>query len=181
MENEQLLQRQPQARLARLETLINEGLANRWRTRRSAGPPETTGLHVVEAVREYATATKDKVKDLSPDQLRIWRNGRIRAVERFVDVVGEKPVNEITPDDAIDYCEWWRDRVVDDEFEAKTANKDIGQLSRMLKEMSIRRRLNLPDIFKGLRLKGETERSQMPYDTNFIQTRLLADGALCRV
>jgi hypothetical protein len=49
----------------------------------------------------------------------------------------------VTPDDAIDYCEWWRDRVTDDKAEAKTANKDIGQLSRMLKEMNLRRRLNL--------------------------------------
>ena len=48
----------------------------------------------------------------------------------------------------------------------------------MLKEMSIRRRLNLPDMFKGLRLKGQTERSRVPYDTDFIQNRLLADGAL---
>jgi integrase len=127
---------------------------------------------------QYEAATKDEVKDLSPDQLRIWRNGRIRAVEHFVEVVGDKPVNELTPDDAIDYCEWWRDRVVDDKVEAKTANKDIGQLSRMLKEMNVRRRLNLPDVFKGLRLKGETDRSRMPYDTDFIQKRLLANGAL---
>jgi hypothetical protein len=51
-------------------------------------------------------------------------------------------------------------------------------LSRMLKEMSIRRRLNLPDIFKGLRLKGETDHSRVPYETDFIQKRLLANGAL---
>jgi len=73
----------------------------------------------------------------------------MRAVERFVEVVGDKPVNEISPDDAIDYCEWWRDR-----------------------------RLNLPDVFKGLRLKGETERPRAPYEADFIQNRLLADGAL---
>jgi hypothetical protein len=68
--------------------------------------------------------------------------------------------------------------VIDDEVEVKTANKDIGQLSRMLKEMNIRRRLDLPDLFKGLRLKGETERSRVLYETDFIQKRLLADGAL---
>ena len=34
---------------------------------------------------EYEAATKDEVKDLAPDQLRIWRNGRKRAVERFVE------------------------------------------------------------------------------------------------
>ena len=60
----------------------------------------------------------------------------------------------------------------------KSANKDIGQLSRMLKDVSIRRRLNIPEIFKGLRLRGQTERSRMPFETEFIQHKLLATGAL---
>ena len=49
-----------------------------------------------------------------------------------------------TVDDAIDYTEWWRDRVISDDVAVKSANKDIGQLSRMLKDVSIRRRLNIP-------------------------------------
>ncbi|MGY3690570.1 integrase [Bradyrhizobium sp. USDA 3240] len=48
----------------------------------------------------------------------------------------------------------------------------------MLKEINVRRRLNIPDIFKGLRLKGEVERSRMPFEAEFIQKRLLARGAL---
>jgi integrase len=127
---------------------------------------------------EYEAGTKDEIKDLSPDQLRIWTNGRKRAVARFVEIVGDKPVNQVTADDALDYCDWWRGRVIEDEVEAKTANKDIGQLSRMLKEMSTRRRLDLPDFFKELRLKGETERPRSPYETEFIQNQLLAKDAL---
>jgi len=48
----------------------------------------------------------------------------------------------------------------------------------MLKDVSIRRRLNIPEIFKGLRLRGQTERSRMPFETEFIQLKLLAPGAL---
>jgi hypothetical protein len=66
--------------------------------------------------------------------------------------------------------------VIEETAEAKTANKDIGQLSRMLKEMNIRRRLNIPDIFKGLRLKGETERPRVPYESDFIQSRSSGGG-----
>ncbi|WP_456699311.1 MULTISPECIES: hypothetical protein [unclassified Bradyrhizobium] len=130
---------------------------------------------------EYEAMTRDEVRDLSPDQLRIWRNGRSRAVERFVKIAKDKPANEITEDDGINYCEWWRGRIIAGEAEPKTANKDIGQLNRMLKDVSIRRRLNLPDIFKWLRLKGEVERPRVPYETDFIQKRLLAKGALDRL
>jgi hypothetical protein len=98
----------------------------------------------------------------------------MRAVENFASVVDDKPVNELTLDDAFDYSEWWRDRVISGDVAVKSANKDIGQLSRMLKDISIRRRLKIPEIFKGLRLRGQTERSRMPFETEFIQNKLLA-------
>jgi integrase len=97
---------------------------------------------------------------------------------RFQSIVGDKPVNELTTDDAVDYCEWWRERVMANETDPKTANKDIGQLSRMLKDLNIRRRLGLADIFKGLRIKGETARPRVPFATDFIQNQLFANGAL---
>ena len=127
---------------------------------------------------EYEAITRVEIRDLSPDQLRIWRNGRKRAVDRFQSIVGDKPVSELTADDAIDYCEWWRERVIAEETDPKTANKDIGQLSRMLKDLNIRRRLGLSDIFKGLRIKGETARPRVPFTTDFIQNQLFAEGAL---
>jgi integrase len=179
VDNDQLLELPPERRLERLETLVSKGVANDAGARAALlGTENRPVFQLSKLFEEYEGMTKDEVKDLSPNQLRIWRNGRIRAVERFVDLVGDKPVTEITPDDGIDYSEWWRERVTSDEVEAKTANKDIGQLSRMLKDVSIRRRLNLPDIFKGLRLRGETEKSRLPYDASFIQSKLLAEGAL---
>jgi integrase len=179
VENEHLLQQRSEARLERLETLVSKGVANDAGARSALlGTEKRPTLMLSKLFVEYEGLTKGEVKDLSPDQLRIWRNGRLRAIERFVEQIGDKPVTEITFDDGIDYCEWWRDRVNEGELEAKTANKDIGQLSRMLKDISVRRRLNLPDIFKGLRLKGETERQRVPYETEFVQKRIFAKGAL---
>jgi integrase len=179
VESEHLLQQPSEARLERLEALVAKGVANDAGARTALlGTEKRPTLMLSKLFVEYEGLTKGEVKDLSPDQLRIWRNGRLRAVERFVELVGDKAVTEITLDDGIDYCEWWRDRVNEGELEAKTANKDIGQLSRMLKDISIRRRLNLPDVFKGLRLKGETERQRAPYETEFVQKRIFAKGAL---
>jgi integrase len=179
IENERLIQQPAEARLERLETLVAKGMATDPGARAALlGTEKRPAVMVSKVFVEYEAITKNEVKDLSPDQLRIWRNGRLRAIERLVDVVGDKPVTELTQDDGITYCEWWRDRVTEGEVEAKTANKDIGQLSRMLKDLSIRRRLNVPDIFKGLRLKGEVERTRVPYETEFVQKRLFAKGAL---
>lgn len=176
--NSDLMAFPQEKRLERLEALVTKGLANDRAAREALlGTVASPSFSLSRLFEEYESVTKDEVKDLSPDQLRIWRNGRIRAVAQFVKVVGDKPVADLTSADAIDYSEWWRKRVVADEVAAKSANKDMGQLSRMLKDISIRRRLNLPDIFKGLHLRGETDKSRLPYEPAFIQSRFLA-GAL---
>ncbi len=176
--NGDLIASPQEKRLERLEALVAKGLVND-RSARDAllGTVPAPSFSLSRLFEEYESVTKDEVKDLSPDQLRIWRNGRVRAVAQFVNVVGDKPVADLTSADAVEYSEWWRGRVVADEVATKTANKDIGQLSRMLKDISIRRRLNLPDIFKGLHLRGEADKSRLPYDADFIRCRFLA-GAL---
>ncbi len=179
VENTQLLMLPPVQRLERLEALVVRGVTNDPTARAGLlGTEKRPAFRVSKLFEEYESLTKDEVKDFSPNQLRIWRNGRKRAVENFVSVVGDKPVNEVTEDDGIDYTEWWRARVIKESVAVKTANKDIGQLSRMLKDVSIRRRLKIPDIFKGLRLRGEAERSRVPFETQFIQDKLLATGTL---
>jgi short chain dehydrogenase len=168
IENAQLLMLPPEERLDRIETLIARGATNDGAARAALlGTVKRPAFPLSKLFEEYDAMTRDEVRDFSPNQLRVWRNSRIRAVENFVSVVDDKPVNELTVDDAIDYSEWWRDRVINADVAVKSANKDIGELSRMLKDISIRRRLNIPEIFKGLRLRGPTERSRMPFDTEF--------------
>jgi integrase len=179
VQNDQLIALPIERILERLETLVARGLAQDPVARTALlGTEKRPSFPLSRLFEEYEAATKDETRDLSPDQLRIWRNSRMRAVAQFVKLVGDKPVTEISASDGIDYVEWWRERVLEEDVAAKSANKDIGQLSRMLKEMSIRRRLNLPDIFKGLRLRGEVEKSRQPYDPAFIRERFLRGDGL---
>jgi hypothetical protein len=158
---EQLVQQPTEARLVRLEALAAKGVANDAGAAAALlGAEKRPAPMLSKLFEEYETLTKDELKDFSPNQLRVWRSSRMRAAENFVSVVGDKPVNELTIDDAIDYTDWWRERVTSKNVAVKSANKDIGQLSRMLKDVSVRRRLNIPDIFRGLRLRGQTERSR---------------------
>lgn len=179
IENEQLLAQPAEKRLERLEALVAKGLTSDAGARAALlGTEKRSPFLLSKLFVEYEAATKDEIKDFSPNQLRVWRNGRMRAVSDFVKVVGDKPITELTLDDGLDYCEWWRARVVAGETNARTANKSIGQLGRMLKEMNIRRRLGLPDLFKSLRLKNQVDKSRSPFEAEFIQIRLLATGAL---
>jgi integrase len=179
VENAQLVAAPTAERLERLETLVAKDLVNEKDARDAVlGLKKKPVFKVSKIFEEYEAETKDQVLDLSPDQLRIWRNARKRVVNSFVGVVGDKLITELTIEDAIDFRNFWRDRVVQEGIAAKTANREVGQLSGMIKELNILRRLGLPDLFKGLRLKGEVDKEPTPYDTKFIQDRLLAEGAL---
>ena len=179
VDNAQLLMLPSEKQFERLRHLFQTGLVEDPGARAALlGTEKRPPFMLSKLFAEYEAAIKDETKDFSPGQLRVWRNGRMRAVKNFVKVIGDKPVTEVTVDDGIDYCEWWRERVTSGETNAKTANKSIGQLSRMLKEMNIRRRLNLPEIFKGLRLRNTIEKSRSPFEAEFIQDKLLAAGAL---
>ena len=179
VENAQLIVAPTAERLERLETLVAEDLVNDKRAREAVlGLKKRPVFKISKIFEEYEAETKDQVLDLSPDQLRIWTNARKRVVKSLVGVVGDKPITELTIEDALDFRNFWRDRVVQEGIAAKSANREIGQLSGMIKELNILRRLGLPDLFKGLRLKGEVDKEPTPYETKFIQDRLLADGAL---
>ena len=124
IENTQLLMLPPEQRLDRIETLVALGATNDASARAALlGTVKRPAFPLSKLFEEYEAMTKDEVKDFSPNQLRVWRNSRIRAVENFVSVVDDKPVNEITIDDAIDYTEWWRDRVINDDVASKARTR----------------------------------------------------------
>jgi len=178
LDSGEVLQLPTEQRLARLEALVTKGVANDPGARAALlGTEKRPVVMLAKLQAEHEALVGDQIKDMSPEQLRIWRTSRIRSAKQFVDIVGNKPITEVTDNDGLDYVDWWRSRVVSGETNSKTANRDIGQLSRMLKDVSIRKRYKLPDIFAGLHLRGETERARIPFDNDFIQSRLLG-GAL---
>ncbi|MCC8978916.1 tyrosine-type recombinase/integrase [Bradyrhizobium acaciae] len=127
---------------------------------------------------EYEDLMQDRTKKFSRNQLRVWRNSRVRVVNELVGITGDKLITELSEDDGLDYVEWWRERVLAEEVQAGSANKSMGMLSRMLKEVSIRRRVRVPEIFKGLRLHTDGAGVRKPYETDFIQNKLMAEHAL---
>ena len=179
LESSQLLSLSAEKRLERLEALIFARLENEPTARAAlTGTQPQPSILLSKIFDEYEELMSEEVAKFSENQLKVWRNGRMRVVKELVDVVGDKPVTELSDNDGLDYVEWYRERVKAKDVEAATANKSMGMLSRMLKEIGIRRRVKIAEIFKGLRLRSVDSDSRRPFDPEFIQSRLLAEGAL---
>lgn len=127
---------------------------------------------------EYEALEQASLKDLSEDQRRKWRNPKKRAVANLMSVIGDKALHTISRADALDFREWWQDRVLEEGVEIATANKDIGHLNRMVRTLDRRKRLGLPVLFGDLRIEGETTGSRPPFAPEFVRTKLLKPAAL---
>lgn len=114
-----------------------------------------------------------EMQDLSPNQLRKWRHPKLRAVNNLIAQVGDKPLTHLTRADALDFREWWKQRILEEKLDPDTANKDIGHLSKMLREMNLLRRYGLDAIFADLRFKGGIEASRAPFTRDHVQNVIL--------
>ena len=137
-------------------------------------------IRVSKALEMYWDLAKDKTLQKSSDQIRRWKNPRIKAIKNFVRVCGDKPIDEITRDDMLDFRDWWLDRLESKTHTAGSANKDLGHLSGVLKLVNSKKRLGLalsPLLSELSFLEGAQNR-RPPFSTNWIRTKLLAKGAL---
>lgn len=126
----------------------------------------------------FERLSKAENRDLSPDQLRKWRSPKLRAQTNFIDVIGDRPVAEVTRAQALDFRAWWQDRVMNEGMEIATANKDFGHLNTMFKAVERAMRIGLGPVFSEIRIGGETTGQRTAFAPSFVQDRLLADGAL---
>jgi len=179
LEMDALTQGMPIDMVRRIEKLAVDGLVDDGRSIATfLGGAQKNTILISELWKTFEDLSRSAIVDMSPNQLRIWKNGRILAAKNLISVIGDKRLDEITNEDVLDYNEWWQGRVVENEVAVKTANKDIGYLSRMIKVVNKKHRYGLSDIFAGMRLEGGINASRLPFETAFIQRKIINSGVL---
>jgi integrase len=129
-------------------------------------------------VGEFEVAKKTTLARFSKNQRRKWRNGKLRAIARLTEIIGDKAIDRISRDDALLFMDHWAERVVDGQVVAETANRNLTHITGMLTAVARRHRLQLEPVFTGLRLEGEGSRPRPPFSAWWIVNRLLAPGRL---
>ncbi|WP_371742021.1 hypothetical protein [Citreicella sp. C3M06] len=125
------------------------------------GAVEQPKITVSRALELYWELAREKTINKSDDQLRKWRNPRIRAVKAFISVVGDLALQDITGDDMLNFRAWWVDRIQNEGLSPGSANKDLIHLGDVLKTVNQMKRLGLVLPLDSLSFK-ESEAAQMP-------------------
>lgn len=107
-----------------------------------------------ERERRTENAGKDE------NAMRKWRNPLKLAVSNFIAVAGDMRVAQVSHEEALEFFDWWKDRVAEGEVTDDTANKNLGFLRLMFKAHDKRLRMNRPNPFADLAVSGGTKKSK---------------------
>ncbi|WP_299146789.1 DUF6538 domain-containing protein [uncultured Tateyamaria sp.] len=117
------------------------------------GRVEPPALKISECLELYWELARDKTQGKSDDQLRRWKNPRIKAVKNFIEVCGDKAIANVTADDMLDYRAWWMDKIEREGLANTSANKDFIHLGDVLKTVNKLKRLGITLPLSGLSFK----------------------------
>ena len=159
----------------------NQGMPDRIEAAAVLGGAPRADITVNGALELYWKLAADRTLGKSADQLRRWRNPRIKAVRNFVSVVADKPLAEITGDDMLDFRGWWLDRINAGDVSANAANKDLVHLGDVLKTVNKMKRLGLVLPLSDLSFKEGEAGKRPPFSAKFIREKLLSPGALANL
>jgi integrase len=101
-----------------------------------------------------------------------------RGLEILIEQKGDKPLHQLSRDDALSYSDWWEDRVLTDGIGAGTANKNISHIGGMIRAVNKRLKLGLDDVFAATRIEGGRDGQRAPFPVEFIRDVILAPGKL---
>ena len=135
-------------------------------------------LTMTAALETYWHLAKDKVFGKSEDQIRRWRNPRIKAFNNFVNVVGNLEIAEITPDNMLDFRDWLMERIESGEIKANSANKDLIHIAGVLRLVNTKKRLGLNLPLSDLSIAEGDAEVRPAFSETWIREKLLAPGAL---
>lgn len=171
---------QPLADIVARVKLVDTGVAPPARKLVAAvlGGASKPALRLSGLFEVYENLVTDRTLSKSANQLAKWRATRQRAIANLIAMVGDKPIADITRDDALDFKEWWVARIRDEGYDQTSANKDLGALAKMMRTINDAWRLSLTLPFAGIRVADEKHRPRIAYEPDYVRTHILFGNRL---
>lgn len=169
--------------LQRIESTIGEPAKSPW-VDAAGGIVARPDDKISDALKLYFDEiARDDIRSKSPDQKKRWKAKRQMSVDVFIGLVGDKPMGEITRDDARVVHKYWLDRIAPQtgraDRSASTGNRNMGNLRTLYGDYY--RHLGFPEQknpFADLSFSDKSKRSRPPFPTDWIRDKIFAPGAL---
>lgn len=154
--------------LARVDSLSDDELADGVSLDAVTGREERAAVLLSSLPERYFEIARADIVGKSDDQVRRWKNPRLKAFRNLVAQVGDKDLNKITRDDALNFRDWWQDRLVSEGKTPNSANKDFSYINSTLAKIIDHERLAIDNPFVGLKFK-EKKKHRPPFSVSWIR------------
>ena len=133
-----------------------------------------SAIKISQALRDFFAFEQPNLRRKNEDQLRKWKNPRIKAVNNFIKLCDDLPLDHIKREDILNLRSWWQERMEAEDVKPNSANKDFSHLRTLLFFAKDHYGLDIPveEMFSRVRFKGTTS-SRLPFETDFIKNELL--------
>ncbi len=115
----------------------------------------------------------ERLKNKSEHQVRKWKNPRKAAMTNFIEVIGDKCINQVSRNDILSFRGWWAERLRNGRS-ANTANKQIHFVKDMIHTVSLNNEIDVDTeaLFVKTNFRDE-KRSRPPFEASYVQNELL--------
>lgn len=146
----------------------------------TAPAPEAAKVTVSRAFAVYFDDIEAGQKvSKSPAQYRNWRKVKERARKNFIEVVGDKAIDEITREDAQTFYRHWQGRIAAREVTANSAARDFGNIRVLFASyMRWTGRRDAQNPFSDMHFTAEYTKSRPPFETDHIRKHFLKPGPI---
>jgi len=119
-------------------------------------------LSMMDAFDRFWSHIEDEWSALSHDQVRVKRNGYLKALSNFREAVGDVPMYEVERHHAMAFRTWWLKRLKSKGLKPHTGNKDINALRRMITTNYDIDAVQKVNPLARVRLKDEPQTPRVP-------------------
>ena len=146
-------------------------------------PPVTVNKAFEIYVSEIA---RDELRDKSRTQRDSWKKVKQRAIDNFIALAGNKPIGEITRQDALSLHRFWLARISPEKglptHTPSSGNRDIGNMRVLIDAYSKPVGVTDPQTpLAGLSCSERNPRSRPPFPDAWIMEKFLKRGLLANM
>lgn len=148
---------------------------NEKQTEAVLGKAEPPPLELNKVLDRFFDFSRDAIINKSPNQIRKWKNPRIKALANFIKCVGNKSLKDLTREDTLKFRDWWIDRIKNENLVIASANRDIINVKGIITTVADNLKIDLDTVhlFKKLRIVGDDSERRLPFESEHIVNTLL--------
>jgi integrase len=113
----------------------------------------------------------------SPKKQLRWDVSRKTALNLFIEIIGgDRAMGDLTFDAVMDVNAHLQKKIADKKIVHDTANKTIGRVAALWRDINRQKRLGLADCFTNTRIRGGDDKKRVAFPVAHVQDKILAAG-----